>query len=55
MDYFAHGPMNQAVRILNMGDFEREFGGLHDRSEASYGIYQFFLNGGGEAWVVRVA
>ncbi|HSL00277.1 MAG TPA: phage tail sheath C-terminal domain-containing protein [Rubrobacteraceae bacterium] len=55
VDLFARGPMNRAVQIFNMGDFEREFGGLDARSEASYGISQFFLNGGGEAWVVRVA
>jgi uncharacterized protein len=55
VDFFARGPMNQAVQIFNMGDFEREFGSLDARSEASYGIQQFFLNGGGEAWVVRVA
>src|SRR5215207_4743247 len=55
VDFFARGPMNRAVQIFNMGDFEREFGGLDTRSEASYGINQFFLNGGGEAWVVRVA
>src|SRR5207244_3511004 len=33
----------------------RTFGGLDKRSEASYGIQQFFLNGGSVAWVVRVA
>jgi phage tail sheath protein FI len=55
VDYFARGPMNRAIQLFNMGDFEREFGGLDARSEASYGISQFFLNGGGEAWVVRVA
>jgi phage tail sheath protein FI len=37
-----------------MGDFEREFGGLDRHSEASYAIQQFFLNGGQQAWVVRV-
>src|SRR5262245_4260130 len=55
IDFFKSGPMNKAVRILNMGDFEREFGGLAAQSEASYAIQQFFLNGGTEAWVVRVA
>jgi uncharacterized protein len=55
IDFFARGPMNQAVRILSFADFERTFGGLDVRSEASYGISQFFLNGGTEAWVVRVA
>ncbi|MGP1373512.1 MAG: phage tail sheath C-terminal domain-containing protein [Almyronema sp.] len=53
--YFSQGLMNKAVQIFNMGDFEREFGGLNRRSEASYGIQQFFLNGGTEAWVVRTA
>ncbi len=55
IDYFTRGPMNKAVQILNMGDFEREFGGLNKNSEACYAIQQFFLNGGTEAWVVRVA
>jgi len=53
--YFSRGPMNEAVRIFNFGDFEREFGGLRADSEAAYAIQQFFLNGGGQAYVVRVA
>ncbi|MGA1841680.1 MAG: phage tail sheath C-terminal domain-containing protein [bacterium] len=53
--YFKKGPMNKAVQIFNMGDFERVFGGLDSRSEAGYAIQQFFLNGGQEAWVVRTA
>jgi phage tail sheath protein FI len=55
IDYFKRGPTDKAVQIFNFGDFEREFGGLDARSEASYAIQQFFLNGGTEAWVVRVA
>jgi uncharacterized protein len=55
VDYFAAGPMNKAVRILSLADFENQFGGLDARSEASYAIQQFFLNGGAEAYVVRVA
>ncbi len=54
--FFSRGPMrDEAVQIFNMGDFERELGGLRADSEASYAIQQFFLNGGTEAWVVRVA
>src|SRR6476619_67588 len=53
VDFFARGPMNQAVRVLSFADFERNFGGLDTRSEASYAIQQFFLNGGTEAYVVR--
>jgi phage tail sheath protein FI len=55
IDYFTMGPMNEAVQILSFGDFEREFGGLNSLSETSYAINQFFLNGGSQAWVVRVA
>ncbi len=55
VDFFARGPLNRAVQIFNMGDFHREFGGLHTNSEASYGIQQFFLNGGSNAWVIRTA
>ncbi|MDX1531049.1 MAG: phage tail sheath C-terminal domain-containing protein [Rhodothermales bacterium] len=53
--YFSRGPMNEAVRVFSFGDFEREFGGLRADSEASYALQQFFLNGGGQAWVVRTA
>jgi Bacteriophage tail sheath protein len=55
VDYFQRGPMNEAVEIFSFADFERTFGGLDTRSEASYAIQQFFLNGGTVAWVVRVA
>jgi len=55
VDYFAAGPMNKAMRILSLADFENQYGGLDIRSEASYAIQQFFLNGGTEAYVVRVA
>jgi phage tail sheath protein FI len=55
VDFFRRGPMNRAVQILSLGDFDREFGGLDARSEGSYAIQQFFLNGGTQAWVVRVA
>ncbi|HEY4698813.1 MAG TPA: phage tail sheath C-terminal domain-containing protein [Nitrososphaerales archaeon] len=54
IDIFKQGPMNKAVKILNIQDFEHEFGGLDSKSEASYAIEQFFLNGGSEAWVVRI-
>jgi phage tail sheath protein FI len=54
IDYFARGPMNRAIQIFSFADFEREFGGLDALSEASYAIQQFFLNGGTEAYVIRV-
>ncbi|HWT11149.1 MAG TPA: phage tail sheath C-terminal domain-containing protein [Allosphingosinicella sp.] len=52
---FRKGLLNEAVQLLSMADFEREYGGLDRNSEASYAVQQFFLNGGSEAWVVRVA
>ena len=55
IDFFKRGPLNKAVQLFSMGDFGREFGGLDANSEASYAIQQFFLNGGTEAWAVRVA
>src|SRR5262245_14626703 len=54
VDYFTRGPLNAPVQVLGMADFEREFGGLNALSEASYGVQQFFLNGGSQAWIVRV-
>jgi uncharacterized protein len=53
VDFFSRGPMNTAVRVASMQDVERIFGGLHRRSEASYGLRQYFLNGGQEAWLIR--
>lgn len=51
---FRKGLIDEAVRILSTADFEREYGGLERASEASYAVQQFFLNGGTEAWVVRI-
>ncbi|WP_028580785.1 phage tail sheath family protein [Desulfogranum japonicum] len=50
----ARGPINKAVHIYSFADFERSFGGLSADSEMSYGVRQFFQNGGTEAWVVRI-
>jgi phage tail sheath protein FI len=49
------GPVNKATRVLNYSDYERRFGGLSSDSEMSYAVRQFFLNGGSEAWIVRLA
>jgi phage tail sheath protein FI len=55
IDTFPRGLVNEAVQCLSFADFEREFGGIHSLSAASYGVKQFFQNGGNEAWIVRVA
>ena len=48
------GPIDEPVRIQSLGDFERQFGGLWDKSPMSYAIDQYFRNGGQDAIVVRV-
>lgn len=48
------GPINNALRIASWSDFERRFGSLDAASEMSYGVRQFFENGGTDAWIVRV-
>ncbi len=50
----SRGPINKATRIYSFADFERAFGGLSADSEMSYGVRQFFINGGTDAWIVRV-
>lgn len=52
---FERGPLNQPTRVFSFGEFERIFGSLIPASEAAYAIWQFFLNGGSEAIVVRIA
>ena len=54
VDWFPRGRMNVATRVTSWPDFERTFGGLDASSTASWHIRQFFLNGGGRAWIVRI-
>ena len=53
VDFFPQGPIDTAVKVTSWAAFERIFGGLDERSEASYGIMQFFMTGGSVAFVVR--
>jgi uncharacterized protein len=50
----ARGPDNEPVIVNNYGDFERTFGGLGVNYPMSYAVRDFFLNGGGQAIVVRL-
>jgi phage tail sheath protein FI len=52
--YTDSGLDNRATEVLSFSDFERSFGGLVSDSELSYAVQQFFLNGGSDAFVVRV-
>jgi phage tail sheath protein FI len=44
----------RAIRCMNFGDFERQFGGLYATSSLSFSVLHFFAGGGGEAHIVRV-
>jgi phage tail sheath protein FI len=50
----ARGPDNVAYTINSFGDFERVFGGLSTLSSLGYAVRDFFLNGGGQAIIVRL-
>jgi phage tail sheath protein FI len=49
------GPVSDPVRITQFADFERIYGGLWLDSTLGYAVQQFFVNGGTDAVVVRVA
>src|SRR5262249_44081613 len=49
------GPVDEPVKISSYADYERTFGGLWRDSPMSYAVQQFFLNGGSQAIIVRVA
>ncbi|MCS6297244.1 MAG: phage tail sheath family protein [Nitrospira sp.] len=48
------GPTDQPVTITSFADYERIFGGLHRDMTLSYAVRDFFLNGGGQAVIVRL-
>jgi phage tail sheath protein FI len=48
------GPENDPTLIHSFGEFESIFGGLWKKSTMSYALYQYFLNGGKDAIIVRV-
>ncbi len=50
---FSHGPSGKAAAVSSLFEFERAFGGAQGLGEAPQAVSQFFLNGGGEAVLVR--
>lgn len=48
------GPANDGTLINSFADFERRFGGLQVAYPMSYGVRDFYLNGGTQAIIVRV-
>ena len=51
----SRGRSYRAVCINSFAEFEQRFGGLVANLDLGYAVQQFFLNGGKDAWVVRVA
>ncbi len=49
------GPTDDPVRVQSFAEYDRQFGGLWVQSTLGYAVAQFFLNGGGDALIVRVA
>jgi phage tail sheath protein FI len=48
------GPAGQAVTVTSFAEFERVFGGLDRSMTLGYAVRDFFLNGGGQAIIVRL-
>ena len=48
------GPTNQARLVTSWSDYGAEFGGLDARSLLGYAVAHFFLNGGQQAYIVRL-
>jgi len=48
------GPVNRPTQVNGYADFERIFGGLWASSPMSFAVRDFFLNGGGQALIVRL-
>lgn len=51
----AKGPINKPVHCPDYSTFLRKFGGADSRSDLANSVKQFYDNGGGECYVVRLA
>src|ERR1700693_2702312 len=48
------GPVNEAFTINSFSDFETNFGGLWIDSALGFAVRDFFINGGGQAIIIRL-
>jgi hypothetical protein len=48
------GPVDKATVVNSFGDFEARFGSLWNDSALGFAVRDFFLNGGGQAVIVRL-
>jgi len=53
--FARRGSVNQPTRLQSFAEFDRLFGGLWPDGTMSYAVQQYFLNGGSDAIIVRVA
>ncbi|MDO6416110.1 phage tail sheath subtilisin-like domain-containing protein [Sphingomonas sp. BIUV-7] len=51
----GRGPMDTAVSLLSYADYERTYGSDTTVSETTDQVRQFFLNGGSQAYIIRIA
>ena len=51
----SQGPVSEPALITSFGDFERLFGGVQMDYPLSYAVQDFYLNGGSQAIIVRLA
>src|SRR5262252_7396499 len=49
------GPTDSAGLVLSWADFVRRYGGLNANSNLGYAVSHFFLNGGQQAYIIRLA
>jgi uncharacterized protein len=50
----SQGPVGEAVMVESWLEYESLFGGLISGNYLGYAVYQFFLNGGSQAYIVRL-
>src|SRR6056297_805978 len=49
------GPINQPVRITNITEFDRTFGDDSSVSDMARYVRLFFINGGADTYIMRIA
>ena len=54
MGWAPKGPTDRAGLVLSWADFVRDYGGLNANSYLGYAVSQFFLNGGQQAYIIRL-
>ncbi len=48
------GPVGEAVMVESFAEYQSTFGGMIPGNYLGYAVYQFFLNGGSQAYIIRL-